>query len=60
MSDLQSKLQERRKQADRTACQTCAGTGEIIRDWERYLEPRARDTGNEAVSDCPDCQGKGE
>lgn len=41
------------------ACDFCAGNGEIITDWERYLEPESADTGDEAVAPCPECDGTG-
>ncbi len=45
--------------AAREQCETCCGNGEIITDWERYLEPRKGDVGDEAVTECPDCSGYG-
>lgn len=38
-------------------CQRCQGNGEIVIDWDRYLEPDDGDTGDEAVAECPDCAG---
>ena len=40
-------------------CETCCGNGEIVTDWDRYLDPEPRDKGDEAVAECPDCNGKG-
>ena len=41
-------------------CRTCQGNGEIVTDWERYLHPHSGDVGDEAVAECPDCDGRGE
>lgn len=41
------------------SCQPCQGNGEIVTDWERYLEPHLGDKGDEAVAECPDCDGEG-
>lgn len=43
----------------RKTCETCQGNGEIVTDWDRYLEPHAGDIGDEAVAECPDCDGYG-
>jgi hypothetical protein len=40
-------------------CDHCAGNGEIVTDWNRYLEPLPGDSGDEAVADCPRCDGVG-
>ncbi|WP_269581991.1 hypothetical protein [Roseibium sp. Sym1] len=44
--------------ANRTAkildCETCSGTGEVIADWEKYLEQH-----EDALAECDDCDGKG-
>lgn len=40
-------------------CETCCGNGEIVTDWERYKHPRREDIGDEALADCPDCNGTG-
>lgn len=40
-------------------CEQCQGNGEIIADWDRYLEPHDGDVGDEAVTECPDCDGTG-
>ena len=40
-------------------CTTCQGNGEIVTDWERYLHALPGDVGDEAVSECPDCDGAG-
>lgn len=41
-------------------CDTCQGNGEIVADWERYMHAHDGDKGDEAVSECPDCNGTGE
>lgn len=41
------------------ACNRCQGNGEIVTDWSRYTNPHQGDTGEEALSECPDCDGKG-
>lgn len=40
-------------------CSRCQGNGEIVRNWKRYQHPRAGDKGDEAVAECPDCDGTG-
>ncbi|WP_311272209.1 MULTISPECIES: hypothetical protein [unclassified Rhizobium] len=40
-------------------CQRCQGNGEIVTNWERYLEPHDGDKGDEAVAECSDCGGEG-
>lgn len=40
-------------------CQKCAGNGEVVTDWDRYLKPRPGDVGDEAVAECPVCNGTG-
>lgn len=40
-------------------CETCCGSGEIVTDWERYKHPHEGDVGDEAVAECPDCDGNG-
>lgn len=40
-------------------CDRCQGTGEIIMDWDRYLEPHPGGAGDESVKECPHCYGKG-
>lgn len=35
------------------------GNGEIVTDWERYRHPHDGDVGDEAVAECPDCNGEG-
>jgi hypothetical protein len=42
------------------ACERCQGNGEIVTDWERYRHPHEGDVGDEAVAECPDCNGEGE
>lgn len=41
-------------------CPRCCGNGEIVTDWNRYLCAEDGDTGDEAVSECPDCDGSGQ
>lgn len=41
-------------------CERCQGNGEIVLNWDRYLCAHEGDTGNEAVAECPDCDGTGE
>jgi DnaJ-class molecular chaperone len=36
------------------SCERCQGNGEIVTDWERYLES------DEGTAECPDCDGTGE
>ena len=40
-------------------CERCQGNGEIVTDWERYKRPHPGDVGDEAVAECPDCDGTG-
>ena len=40
-------------------CERCAGNGEIITDWDRYLHGELGDKGDEGTVDCPDCSGTG-
>lgn len=40
-------------------CQRCQGNGEIVTDWDRYRTPHNGDVGDEAVAECPDCDGAG-
>lgn len=40
-------------------CETCCGNGDIIMDWGRYLHSYPDDAGDEAVANCPDCDGSG-
>nr|DAQ12786.1 MAG TPA: protein of unknown function (DUF5351) [Caudoviricetes sp.] len=45
---------------EQTDCKRCAGNGEIVTDWDRYLgAPQPRDQGDEGTTDCPDCDGTG-
>lgn len=39
-------------------CTRCMGNGEIVTDWDAYLHP-PKDATEEAVADCPDCDGTG-
>lgn len=40
-------------------CERCQGNGEIVTDWDRYMHEHDGDTGDEAVDQCPDCDGEG-
>lgn len=40
-------------------CERCQGNGEIVTDWDRYKHPQHDDVGDEAVAECPDCDGIG-
>lgn len=40
-------------------CARCQGNGEIVTDWSRYTNPSPGDTGEEALAECPDCDGTG-
>lgn len=40
-------------------CERCCGNGEIVTDWDRYKHAHEGDKGDEAVADCPDCDGTG-
>ena len=40
-------------------CVRCQGNGELVTDWDRYLHAHPGDVGDEAVADCPDCDGQG-
>lgn len=42
-----------------TDCERCAGNGEIVTNWGRYVEPNSNDIGDEGVAACPDCDGTG-
>jgi hypothetical protein len=43
-----------------SACERCQGNGEIIGDWERYLNPEEGDVGDNVLAPCPDCDGTGD
>lgn len=45
-----------------TRCDRCQGNGEIVTDWDRYLHGMGTPKGgeDEAVIECPDCDGTGE
>lgn len=40
-------------------CERCQGNGEIVTDWDRYMHAHDGDVGDEAVAECPDCNGTG-
>lgn len=40
-------------------CTWCSGNGEVVTDWDRYLNPHEGDVGDEAVKDCDVCDGRG-
>ncbi|MCZ7929495.1 hypothetical protein [Agrobacterium pusense] len=58
VSALSAQVQDADEQRTET-CQRCQGNGEIVTDWERYRHPHANDVGDEAVAECPDCDGFG-
>lgn len=43
----------------RDQCESCQGNGEVITDWETYLEPPMGTDPEAGVSICPDCHGTG-
>ena len=45
--------------AEDAQCECCQGNGEIVTDWDRYLHAHDGDQGDEAVAECPDCNGTG-
>ncbi len=47
------------QEVEAVACERCQGNGEIVTDWERYKHPHEGDAGDEAVTECPDCNGEG-
>jgi hypothetical protein len=49
----------RRDAPEPETCERCQGNGEIVTDWERYRHPHEGDKGDEAVAECPDCNGEG-
>lgn len=40
-------------------CKSCAGNGEVVTNWDRYLKGEPGDVGDEATATCPDCDGQG-
>lgn len=40
-------------------CERCQGNGEIVTNWDRYMHGHDGDKGDEAVAECPDCNGTG-
>lgn len=44
---------------EHVTCERCQGNGEIVTDWDRYMHPLPGDVGDEAVAECPDCNGTG-
>lgn len=55
---LSAQVQDADEQRTET-CQRCQGNGEIVTDWDRYRHPHENDVGDEAVAECPDCDGVG-
>lgn len=55
---LTAQVQDDDEQRTET-CQRCHGNGEIVTDWDRYLRGHEDENGNEAVAECPDCDGEG-
>lgn len=46
--------------AETLTCERCQGNGEIVIDWNLYLHGRdGRAVDEEAVTECPDCDGLG-
>ncbi len=58
-SALSAQVQDAEEQRTET-CERCQGNGEIVTDWERFRHPHENDVGDEAVAECPDCDGIGE
>ena len=44
---------------EREECGRCCGNGELVTDWDRYLNPLPWDKADTAVEPCPDCHGYG-
>jgi len=40
-------------------CERCCGNGEIVLDWEQYLDPVNLAAEEASVAECPDCNGDG-
>ena len=40
-------------------CKRCQGNGEIILDWDRYMNSTSSEEDETAVAECPDCSGYG-
>jgi hypothetical protein len=40
-------------------CDRCAGTGNLIKDWDRYVSAKTTEEIEACESDCPDCSGYG-
>lgn len=40
-------------------CERCQGNGELVADWDRYMNGQPGDKGDEGTEDCPDCNGTG-
>lgn len=40
-------------------CLRCAGNGEIVTDWDLYLNPPPGVPADSGVAECPDCGGDG-
>lgn len=40
-------------------CDRCAGTGNLIKDWDRYVSAKTTEEIEDCESDCPDCSGYG-
>jgi len=40
-------------------CDRCSGTGNLIKDWGRYVSAKTTEEIEDCESDCPDCSGYG-
>lgn len=40
-------------------CDRCSGTGNLIKDWDRYVSAKTTEEIEDCESDCPDCSGYG-
>jgi|GEM_PF-5446670 len=40
-------------------CERCQGNGELVTDWDRYLNGPLDENEEDAVEPCPDCDGTG-
>lgn len=47
------------KSPEKTICNTCNGTGEIITNWNGYMHAETKKEREEAVQSCEPCEGTG-
>ena len=40
-------------------CDRCSGTGNLIKDWDRYMSAKTTEEIEDCESNCPDCSGYG-